>query len=98
MILSTTAFIAHDSLEHLCDSCRFDDEPGFFTDFAPDAIRQGLANFEHAAWKRPISFQRLAAPLGKKDSITLEDQRSHAQNRPFWISTANRESLPWRRA
>jgi hypothetical protein len=98
VIFGTTALIAHDSLEHLCDSGRFHDEPRFFTDFPPDAILQGLARFEHTAWKRPKSFQGLAPSLGKKDSTALEDQRSYAQNRPFWISTANRLPLPWCRS
>jgi hypothetical protein len=94
MVFRPAGRVRHNALEHLGDTLGYNLQSGLLQNFTADSGLQGLTRFQHASGQRPITFQRLATALREKYPIMIEDKRAYSENRPFWISPANKETLP----
>ena len=99
MIFGFAGIVAHDALEDFEDASRFDDEAGFFKDFAADGVLEFLADFDHSAGQGPGAFEGLAATLDQEDATGAEDEGADSQDgarRVAAVVGANTAGLPSR--
>src|SRR5205085_10068867 len=75
-----------DPLEDLDHAPRMNLQACFFENLATHAFLQPLAGFEHAAGKRPVSFERRPAALNQQHAIAIENDRAHPQNGPSRVT------------
>ena len=66
-----------------CDG--LDGEAGFFSHFARHAVRDGFAQFEHAAWWLPVP---VVAPSYEEGASVVKDDTGHA-DRVSWARSGH---------
>ena len=55
-----------------------DVEAGFLADFAGDAGREGLADFEHAAGEGPVALEGLGSAANEEHAAVVNDNGADA--------------------
>ena len=96
MVLDAALRVAGDAVEGLDDLDGFDDEAGFFEDFAADGFFEGLAELDGAAWEGPLAFEGLPGAADEQDGLlcsgtVAEDDGTDAGDGRVWVFTSQKQ-------
>ena len=81
-----------DAVENFDERPNVDVESGFFAHLACDRFSQRLADFDGAARKAPLPFERLVSTFHEHHAIAVHDHGTHTDDGPLGIPSQS--SIP----
>ncbi len=84
--LDSPVRVVPNAIQDVDDGADLDVEARFLAHFPANRLFERLADIDRAARKAPLAFERLIRSLHEQHAVAVEDNGTHAHDRPFGVA------------